>query len=89
MECESRLFRRRLALRVGRVFGLDIYGLDLVETPRGWTILDVNDFPGFAKVPHAAQRIANTIVRISRSNKKPQQRVGTALHRRIGLEASA
>jgi ribosomal protein S6--L-glutamate ligase len=80
---------RRLALRVGRVFGLDIYGLDLVETPRGWMILDVNDFPGFAKVPDAAQRIANTIVRISRSNSKPQQRVGTALHRRIVLEASA
>src|SRR5205085_11577875 len=36
---------RKLALRVGEVFGLDIYGLDVVETENGWVVVDVNDFP--------------------------------------------
>ncbi|MGH8862019.1 MAG: ATP-grasp domain-containing protein [Jatrophihabitantaceae bacterium] len=80
---------RKLALRVGRVFGLDIYGLDVIDTPHGWMILDINDFPGFSKVPDAAQRIANTIVRVTSHSQKPQQRVSTALHRKIVLDASA
>ena len=46
---------------IGRTFGLDIYGVDVVETPRGWVVLDVNDFPSFGMVPDAARLMANTI----------------------------
>lgn len=53
-----------LAIRVGRAFGLDIYGADVVETPRGWVVLDVNDFPSFGKVPDAPAQLARTILRV-------------------------
>ena len=53
---------RKLALQVGTLFGLDIYGVDIVETPRGLAILDINDFPSFAKVPRAVPRIAEYVL---------------------------
>jgi ribosomal protein S6--L-glutamate ligase len=57
---------RSLARAVGRVFGLDIYGIDVVETADGWVVLDVNDFPSFGKVPQAAWRLARTVLRVTR-----------------------
>jgi len=57
---------RDLALAVGRAFGLDIYGIDVVETPDGWVVLDVNDFPSFGMVPEAAWRLARTVLRVTR-----------------------
>src|SRR5205807_10451458 len=36
---------RKLALDTGKLFGLDIYGLDVVETPQGLAVIDINDFP--------------------------------------------
>ena len=53
---------RKLALQVGALFGLDIYGIDLVETPQGMAILDINDFPSFARVPRAVPRIAEYVL---------------------------
>lgn len=53
---------RKLVLQVGTLFGLDIYGVDIVETPRGLAILDINDFPSFAKVPRAVPRIAEYVL---------------------------
>jgi ribosomal protein S6--L-glutamate ligase len=57
---------RNLARAVGRVFGLDIYGIDVVETARGYVVLDVNDFPSFGNVPHAPWRLARTVLRVTR-----------------------
>ncbi len=57
---------RNLARAVGRVFGLDIYGIDVVETAAGWVVLDVNDFPSFGNVPKAAWRLARTVLRVTR-----------------------
>ncbi len=56
---------RALAERVGRVFGLDIYGVDVVETPEGWTILDINDFPSFGLVPGAVRSIARAVLELA------------------------
>ena len=56
---------RALATAVGRAFGLDIYGVDVVETSRGWVVLDVNDFPSFGKVPDVAWRLARTVLRLA------------------------
>jgi ribosomal protein S6--L-glutamate ligase len=53
---------RKLALDVGKTFGLDIYGIDVVETPQGYAILDINDFPSFGGVPRAVVRIAEYIL---------------------------
>jgi ribosomal protein S6--L-glutamate ligase len=57
---------RELALAVGRAFGLDIYGIDVIETAEGWVVLDVNDFPSFGMVPEAASRLARTVLRVTR-----------------------
>jgi ribosomal protein S6--L-glutamate ligase len=59
---------RALALAVGRAFELDIYGIDVVETPDGYVVLDVNDFPSFGMVPEAAERLARTVLRVTRRN---------------------
>jgi ribosomal protein S6--L-glutamate ligase len=57
---------RNLARAVGRVFGLDIYGIDVVETADGYMVLDINDFPSFGMVPQAAWRLARTVLRVTR-----------------------
>jgi len=57
---------RRLVLRIGQVFGLDIYGVDVLQTPAGWVAVDVNDFPSFSVVPEAVGWIADTIVDVTR-----------------------
>ncbi len=53
---------RKLALDVGKIFGLDIYGLDVVETPQGLAVIDINDFPSFGGVPRAVARVSEYIL---------------------------
>lgn len=53
---------RKLALEVGKLFGLDIYGVDIVETPQGPAILDINDFPSFGGVPRAVVRVSEYVL---------------------------
>jgi ribosomal protein S6--L-glutamate ligase len=53
---------RTLALEVGRLFGLDIYGLDVVETDKGPMVVDINDFPSFGNVPEAEKLIASCVI---------------------------
>jgi glutathione synthase/RimK-type ligase-like ATP-grasp enzyme len=51
-----------LALRCGRVFGLEIYGVDTIETDAGLAVIEVNEFPNFTGVPDAARRVADHIL---------------------------
>ena len=55
-----------LALRCGQAFGLGLYGMDLVETPSGPQVVDVNYFPGYKGVPDVAPRIAAYVERYAR-----------------------
>jgi ribosomal protein S6--L-glutamate ligase len=57
---------RNLARAVGRVFRLDIYGIDVIRTQDGYMVLDINDFPSFGQVPQAAWRLARTVLRVTR-----------------------
>src|SRR5439155_26853881 len=57
---------RMLALNVGELFGLDIYGVDVVETPDGWVGVDINDFPSFGLVPGAVMLIAKFILHVAK-----------------------
>jgi ribosomal protein S6--L-glutamate ligase len=57
---------RALALNAGALFGLDIYGVDAVETPEGWVGVDINDFPTFGRVPGAVRLIAEFILHVAR-----------------------
>jgi ribosomal protein S6--L-glutamate ligase len=52
---------RRIALRCGEAFGLGLYGLDLLQTPDGPRVVDVNYFPGYNGVPGAAEAVAGYI----------------------------
>jgi ribosomal protein S6--L-glutamate ligase len=52
---------RRIALRCGQLFGLGLYGLDLIENTTGVWVVDLNTFPGYKGVPHIALRIADYI----------------------------
>src|SRR5438034_9934216 len=52
---------RRIALRCGQVSGLGLYGLDMVEGPDGPVVVDLNYFPSYRGVPHAAPLIADYI----------------------------
>jgi ribosomal protein S6--L-glutamate ligase len=54
-----------LARKVGRAFGLRVYGVDLVLSASGPVIVDVNAFPGFRGVPGGAQALIGMINRIA------------------------
>jgi len=65
---------RKLALQVGKLFGLDIYGLDVVETPQGPAILDINDFPSFGRVPRAVVRISEYVLHAAKRAELQRER---------------
>jgi ribosomal protein S6--L-glutamate ligase len=54
-----------LTAAVGDVFGLDLYGVDLLEGPDGWVVVDINDFPSFRYVPDAVALVARCILRLA------------------------
>ena len=63
-----------LARRVGELFGLEIFGMDVLETSKGPVIVDVNDFPSFGSVPGAVSRIANYIVQLAQDSQLKRRR---------------
>lgn len=58
---------RDLAVRAGRVCGLGLFGLDIIESPRGLFVVDVNYFPGYKGVPHVGAVIADYIEEYARA----------------------
>jgi ribosomal protein S6--L-glutamate ligase len=57
---------RELARHCSRVFGLELYGLDCIETPEGPVVLEVNEFPNYTGVPDANERLAEYVLRRGR-----------------------
>ncbi|MFB7952662.1 RimK family alpha-L-glutamate ligase [Streptomyces sp. NPDC056045] len=55
------------AAKVGKVFGLDLYGIDVVLGPDGPVIVDINDFPSFRRVPDAVTRVAGAVLDLARN----------------------
>lgn len=51
-----------IALRCGTAFGLEIYGVDSMDTPEGLVVIEVNEYPNFTGVPTAAEHIADYIL---------------------------
>ena len=47
-----------LALRCTALFGLDLAGVDCVETSRGHVVIEVNDFPNYSGLPEANEVVA-------------------------------
>ncbi|UFS96672.1 ATP-grasp domain-containing protein [Nocardia huaxiensis] len=54
-----------LALRVGEVFGLEVYGVDLLESEGKPVIIDVNAFPGMRGQDGAAHALAARTLEIA------------------------
>ena len=52
---------RDIALRCGEAFGIDLYGLDIIESAGKLYVVDMSSFPGFKGVPDAALRLADYI----------------------------
>jgi ribosomal protein S6--L-glutamate ligase len=53
---------RELVLRCGEVFGISLYGVDVVfSAGRPW-VVDMSSFPGFKGVPDAGARLAGYLV---------------------------
>ncbi|MEU0543945.1 ATP-grasp domain-containing protein [Nocardia sp. NPDC005978] len=59
-----------IAIRVGEVFGLDLYGVDVVYGPDGPMVVDINDFPSFREVPDAVAGVARAIIDLSRAGSR-------------------
>lgn len=55
-----------LVRRCGKLFGLQLYGVDLVKTPKGYSVIEVNCFPGYKGVPQGGERIAQFILESAR-----------------------
>ena len=53
-----------MTLEVGRVFGLRLYGVDLLMTEQGPIVVDVNSFPGFRGVVGADSALISLIERL-------------------------
>ncbi|MEV6950416.1 hypothetical protein [Streptomyces sp. NPDC051183] len=56
-----------IASQVGAVYGLDLYGVDVLLGPDGPVVVDVNDFPSFRQVPDAAARVARAVLELART----------------------
>lgn len=51
-----------LVRRCGELFGLELFGVDLVKTPKGYSVIEVNCFPGYKGVPEGGDRISRFIL---------------------------
>ena len=51
-----------LVRQCGKVFGLELYGVDLVKTPKGYSVIEVNCFPGYKGVPDGGEKIAQFVM---------------------------
>jgi len=53
---------RALALRCGVIFGLDLFGVDCIETPAGPVVIEVNDFPNYSGLGEMDRFLARFIL---------------------------
>jgi glutathione synthase/RimK-type ligase-like ATP-grasp enzyme len=51
-----------LARRCGHLFGLELYGVDCIETPRGAVVIEVNDFPNYTAIEGADELLARHVI---------------------------
>ncbi|MFI2608546.1 RimK family alpha-L-glutamate ligase [Kitasatospora sp. NPDC018619] len=65
--------RAALALRVGEVFGLDVYGVDLLDGPADPVIVDVNAFPGVRGRAGAPEALVALALRVGAERSGAEQ----------------
>ena len=52
-----------LGRQCGQLFGLELYGVDCIETRQGPVVIEVNEFPNYTSVPQASERLANYVLK--------------------------
>jgi ribosomal protein S6--L-glutamate ligase len=67
---------RELAAACADAFGLDLLGVDILETARGRLVVDVNDFPNYSGIDDAAEVIGSLALRSK--HRHPQHKVNPA-----------
>jgi ribosomal protein S6--L-glutamate ligase len=55
-----------LGRRCGTLFGLELFGIDCIQTEAGPLVIEVNDFPNYTSVPEADGRLADYVIRRAR-----------------------
>jgi ribosomal protein S6--L-glutamate ligase len=63
-----------VVLRAGEAFGLDVYGVDLLDGPGEPLIVDINAFPGIRGQEGAPQALAALALRVATAGRLPAQR---------------
>lgn len=53
---------RELALRCGRAFGLEFFGVDCIDSPDGPSVIEVNEFPTYRGVARAHELLADHVL---------------------------
>ena len=51
-----------LARRCGKLFGLELYGVDCLQTDAGTVVIEVNEFPNYTGVPGADEKLADYVL---------------------------
>ncbi|QQS46681.1 MAG: hypothetical protein IPM66_22785 [Acidobacteriota bacterium] len=52
-----------LGVRCGRLFGLELFGVDCILTGEGPQIIEINDYPNYTSVPNANAELADYVLR--------------------------
>lgn len=52
-----------LGRRCGEIFGLDLFGVDCIQTAEGTFVIEVNDYPNYTSVPDANRLLAEFVVK--------------------------
>jgi len=64
---------RRIVLRCGEAFGIDLFGVDIIERDGTQYIVDMNSFPGFRGVPDGIARVARYLYQAAERAARGQQ----------------
>ncbi|MER6843237.1 ATP-grasp domain-containing protein [Streptomyces platensis] len=64
----------RITAEIGDVFGLDLYGVDILLGPDGPVVVDINDFPSFRQVPDAVARVSDAVLDLARNGTRGRGR---------------
>jgi len=66
---------RDIALSCGRAFGIELFGIDVIESDGRAYVVDASSFPGFKGVPNVVLRLADYILmaaRRARGDERPE-----------------
>jgi glutathione synthase/RimK-type ligase-like ATP-grasp enzyme len=60
---------RNLARHCGEIFGLQLYGVDCIESDGALKVIEVNDFPNYTAVPEADSVLADYVEQYARARR--------------------